>query len=217
MNRWIEESRNQWIKKLTKQWINQTIKITHLLKTIIEYVLTWTSIWSRFQPYWWRIGLRTSSTSLVCLAFTPIDFLEGNSSLQYIYNYLLIFQTPAWSIQLSTISSKLQPGVYNYLLYLQTPAWSIQLSTVSSKLQPEVYNYLLYLPNSSLMYTIIYYIFQPSSTILYTSRPSPSLPSLPHPLPSLPRSFPVPFSIPVLVSFPPFPSSWVYKHPGKSG
>ena len=135
MNRWIRESRNQWIKKLTKQWINQTIKITHLLKTIIEYVLTWTSIWSRFQPYWWRIGLRTSSTSLVCLAFTPIDFLEGNSSLQYIYNYLLylpnsslkytiiyyIFQTPAWCIQLFTISFNL-PLLYFILPDLLLPS-----------------------------------------------------------------------------------------------
>ena len=164
MNRWIRESRNQWIKKLTKQWINQTIKITHLLKTIIEYVLTWTSIWSRFQPYWWRIGLRTSSTSLVCLAFTPIDFLEGNSSLQYIYNYLLYLP-----------NSSLEYTIIYYIF----------------KLQPEVYNYLLYLPNSSLKYTIIYYIFQTPAwciqlftisfnlPLLYFILPDLLLPSLP--------------------------------------
>ena len=205
MNRWIRESRNQWIKKLTKQWINQTIKITHLLKTIIEYVLTWTSIWSRFQPYWWRIGLRTSSTSLVCLAFTPIDFLEGNSSLQYIYNYLLylpnsslkytiiyyIFQTPAWSIQLSTISSNSSLKYTIIYCIFQTPAWSIQLSTISSKLQPDVYNYLLYL-STFLYYTLYFPTFSfPPFLASSSSLPSSFLPcsflhSCPCFFPSLP-------------------------------
>merc|ERR1719350_339077 len=36
---------------------------------------------ARFQPYWERIGPSTSSTSLVCLAFTPMLFLLGSSSL----------------------------------------------------------------------------------------------------------------------------------------
>jgi hypothetical protein len=41
-----------------------------------------TVIISRFQPYWLRIGPRTSLTSLAGLALTPIDFLDGSSSLK---------------------------------------------------------------------------------------------------------------------------------------
>ena len=66
----------------TSLWLSMLVTEAFRSTSLLSGLSSLTVKVASCQPYWERIGPNTSSTSLLCFAFTTIDFLLGSSSLK---------------------------------------------------------------------------------------------------------------------------------------
>ena len=80
----LDDSFSWSIASASSLWVTTNLVLSMLVTLALRstMALTWsnrTDMSDKFHPYCDRIGPNTSSTNLVCLALTPILFLEGSS------------------------------------------------------------------------------------------------------------------------------------------